>query len=88
MSEKELREQIAKALVVAQSDSDTDDPMVADIRRQLAETELTSQRLAAGLISREQAAFKGLEIIDDPEEALRRGCPRELMAGMLPENNN
>ena len=53
----ELRKTIIEALAVAQSDADTDCPIVADIRRQLADAELTSQRLHAGLITREQAAL-------------------------------
>ena len=83
----ELCKTIIEALAVAQSDADTDCPIVADIRRQLADAELTSQRLQAGLITREQAALEGLQIIDDPQEALRLGCPRELVADMLTGSN-
>lgn len=86
-TQDELRKTIIEALAVAQSDADTDCPMVADIRRQLADAELTSQRLQAGLITREQAAREGLQIIDDPQEALRLGCPRELVADMLTGSN-
>ena len=86
-TQDELRKTIIEALAVAQSDADTDCPMVADIRRQLADAELTSQRLQAGMITREQAALEGLQIIDDPQEALRLGCPRELVADMLTGSN-
>lgn len=86
-AQNELRKTIIEALAVAQSDADTDCPIVADIRRQLADAELTSQRLQAGLITREQAALEGLQIIDDPEEALRLGCPIELITDMLSRSN-
>ena len=86
-AQDELRKTIIEALAVAQSDADTDCPIVADIRRQLADVELTSQRLQAGLITREQAEREGLQIIDDPQEALRLGCPRELVADMLTGSN-
>lgn len=86
-AQDELRKTIIEALAVAQSDADTDCPIVADIRRQLADAELTSQRLHAGLITREQAALEGLQIIDDPKEALRLGCPRDLIADMQPRSN-
>ena len=86
-TQDKLCQVVMDALAVAQTDADTDCPIVADIRRQLADAELTSQRLRAGLITREQAALEGLQIIDDPEEALRLGCPRELIADMLTGSN-
>jgi len=86
-AQDELRKTIIEALAVAQSGADTDCPIVADIRRQLADAELTSQRLQAGMITREQAALEGLQIIDDPQEALRLGCPHELVADMLTGSN-
>ena len=86
-TQDKLCQVVMDALAVAQTDADTDCPIVADIRRQLADAELTSQRLHAGLITREQATLEGLQIIDDPEEALRLGCPRELIADMLTGSN-
>lgn len=64
-----IEDEVRRLLEIAQSDSDTSDPEVASIRRQLADAELTSAKYWAGLITREQAAAEGLIIEDVPDDA-------------------